>query len=69
MLILLTPVASLRPGEQVLVNFDGAVLENAGLGAFTLRGVARGEHVLQAAVVDADGNQVRLSNPVRFRRW
>ena len=55
----------LQSGHQVRVYFDGTPLEAAGL-SFQLQGVYRGEHNLQAEVVDEAGTVLIRSQPSRF---
>lgn len=67
--ILLTPMAALRSDERIVLYLDGNVVEGAEAGVFVLRDMARGEHSLQAMIVDGGGKTVRQSPVVRFRLW
>jgi hypothetical protein len=49
----------------VRAYFDGTLLESAGL-SFQLQEVYRGEHNLQAEVVDESGKVLIRSQPSRF---
>ena len=55
----------LQSGHRVQAYFDGTPLEAAGL-SFQLEGVYRGEHNLQAEVVDETGTVLIRSQPTRF---
>ena len=61
----LTP--GLRLGHRLGVYLDGT-LTNLGTGGpqFQLTDVVRGQHTLQAVVLDADGEEVLRSSPVTF---
>lgn len=56
---------SLQPGHRVRVYFDGEARDVSGT-QFTLEEVYRGEHNIQAEVVDANGNVMIRSQPTRF---
>ena len=56
---------ALQSGHRVRVYFDGTPQEVAGL-SFQLQEVYRGEHNLQAEVVDQAGNVLIRSQPSRF---
>jgi hypothetical protein len=56
---------ALRSGHRVQAYFDGTRLETAGL-SFQLQEVYRGEHNLQAEVVDETGRVLIRSQPSRF---
>ena len=55
----------LQSGHRVRVYYDGTPLESAGL-SFQLQGVYRGEHNLQAEVLDETGTVMIRSQPSRF---
>ena len=55
----------LQPGHQVRVYFDGTPQMVSGT-SFQLQEVWRGEHNLQAEVVDATGKLMIRSKPIRF---
>lgn len=67
--ILITPIAALRSGEQIVLYLDGNVVEGADIGVFVLRNIERGEHILQAVIMDVNGAVIRSSSTVRFRLW
>lgn len=56
---------ALRPGDQVRVYFDGTPQTVSGT-QFQLEEVWRGEHNLQAEVLDESGNLLIRSEPIRF---
>ena len=56
---------ALRPGHQVRVYFDGTP-QNVSGASFTLLEVYRGEHNLQAEVLDQSGKLMIRSRPSRF---
>ena len=56
---------ALQSGHRVRVYFDGAPQEITGL-SFQLQAVYRGEHNLQAEVVDQAGKVLIRSQPSRF---
>jgi hypothetical protein len=56
---------ALRPGDRVRVHFDGVPQEVPGL-QFELTEVWRGAHNLQAEIVNAQGEVMIRSEPVRF---
>lgn len=59
---------ALRRGDRIELYYDGNLVENLppGQTAFQLSEVWRGEHSLQAAIVDNDGRTVARSEPVIF---
>lgn len=59
----LTP--SLRPGHQLRVYYDGQPVRTSGT-SFQLEEVYRGEHNLQAEVLDEAGKVMIRSQPLRF---
>ena len=56
---------ALQSGHRVRAYFDGAPVEAGGL-SFQLQEVYRGEHNLQAEVIDATGKVMIRSQPSRF---
>ena len=56
---------ALRPGDQVRVYFDGQSRLVNGL-SFQLNNVFRGEHNIQAEIVDPGGALLARSQPSRF---
>lgn len=56
---------ALRPGDRVRVYFDGTPQTVSGT-QFQLEEVWRGEHNLQAEVLDEGGNLLIRSEPIRF---
>ncbi|MEE9141552.1 MAG: Ig-like domain-containing protein, partial [Gammaproteobacteria bacterium] len=58
----------LRRGDSVNVLYDGQKVQrlNSSPATFTLAEVFRGEHTLQAVVVDINGTEVKKCNTVTF---
>ncbi len=63
-------MALLDPGHTVrlLIDGDRAAPDSRDL-TFRLQGVERGEHTLQALVLDRRGHVVKRSQPVTFFMW
>ena len=63
-------MALLDPGHTIrlLIDGDRAAPDSRDL-TFRLQGVDRGEHTLQALVLDERGNVVSRSKPVTFFMW
>ena len=63
--------AALEParGEQVEVWLDGRLVARGPQTDFRLGGVERGEHTLQARLVDRKGRTLAVSQPVAFHLW
>ncbi|HXF67555.1 MAG TPA: hypothetical protein VNK67_12780 [Burkholderiales bacterium] len=68
--VAVTPADALDTGHRVRVTLDGRA-HGAPRHAlsFTLEGVERGEHTLQAELVDAGGRALAVSAPVKFYLW
>ena len=60
----LTP--RLRAGDRIALILDGTRASMAGVTAFRLSGVARGEHTLEAQVLDSGDSILISSAPVKF---
>ena len=56
---------ALRPADRLRVYFDGAMREVSSRN-FQLQEVYRGQHTIQAEIVDQDGNLMGRSLPNRF---
>ncbi len=63
-------MALLDPGHTIrlLIDGDRAAPDSRDL-TFRLQGVERGEHTLQALVLDRRGHVVKRSQPVTFFMW
>lgn len=62
--------AVLEKGQRVHILLDGApAVRDRARRNFVLRDVVRGEHSLQALLVDAKGNTLASSTPVTFYMW
>ncbi len=60
---------SLAPRDRIVVLLDGRPAARQAGTAVALSGVERGEHTLQALVVDANGATLATSQPVTFYMW
>ncbi len=67
--VALSPAPDLDAGDRIALLLDGqqAALQSAT--QFRLSGVVRGEHRLEARIVDGNGNTVIASAPVKFHLW
>lgn len=61
--------ATLPEALRIRVLLDGEVAAEGSGKEFRLRQVDRGSHELQAQIVDASGNVIERSEPVRFHLW
>jgi len=58
---------ALQSGHRIDAVLDGNYVNIGSRNLdFTLTDIVRGEHTLQAVIVDADGNELRRSTPVTF---
>jgi type IV secretory pathway protease TraF len=55
--------------ESVVIYLDGSVAAQGTATAYTLSGIDRGTHQLQAAMLDAGGATRASSAPVVFHMW
>jgi hypothetical protein len=63
-------VPELAPGDKVELLVDGAPAGPASASLdFALTGIPRGQHVLQARIIDASGNVGSVSPPDTFYVW
>lgn len=67
--VALSPAPDLDAGDRIVLLLDGqqAALQSAT--QFRLSAVVRGEHTLEARIVDRNGNTVIASAPVKFNLW
>lgn len=59
----------LARGQQIEVWLDGRLIARGPQTAFRLDGVERGEHMLQARLVDRNGRTLAASEQVTFHLW
>ena len=57
---------ALRDGHHLGVYLDGALTDRPGGSQFQVTGVVRGQHTLQAVVLDTFGTEILRSLPVTF---
>jgi hypothetical protein len=67
--IIVSPEPTMRPGDRVQLFLDGQAVPLRGGKGFTLEGIDRGTHQLQAQIVNANGEPVIESNRVTFHMW
>jgi hypothetical protein len=66
-IISLSPVPPLEEGDRIVLRVDEQIVVlPSGLTKFTLTGVPRGQHTLEAIIVDADGAPVAAAEGVTF---
>lgn len=59
--------AALAKGHTLNIAFDSRLLPITETGLeFSLAGIERGEHTIQASIVDTDGNEIIGSQPLKF---
>jgi hypothetical protein len=65
--ISLAPVPPLEEGDRIVLRVDEQIVVlPSGLTKFTLTGVPRGPHTVEAIIVDADGTPVAAADGVMF---
>ncbi len=57
---------ALQPGDKVQLKMDGKVVRTNATGEFELEYIERGEHRLQAQVVNAEGKVLRFSKSIKI---
>ena len=58
---------ALQPGHNIHIYIDGNKLDNdLSVTQFTLKGLNRGTHALEARIVDASGNPQMSTKPISF---
>lgn len=67
--VALAPAADFDAGDRILLLLDGQQAALQSTTQFRLSAVARGEHRLEARMVDRNGNTVLASAPVEFYVW
>jgi len=68
-LIVVDVQPDLEEGDEVVVLLDGDPIARAPETAFSVTGVERGEHAVEAHIVDAGGNTLATSDAVTFFVW
>lgn len=67
--VALSPELRSDVGDRIAVILDGRQAAVQAAAQFKLSGIARGEHTLEAQVVDGRGNILAASDPVKFHMW
>ena len=67
--VALSPAPDLDAGDRIALTLDGQQVALRSTTQFRLSAVVRGEHRLEARIVDRDGNTVIASAPVDFHLW
>jgi hypothetical protein len=67
--VAVSPALRARAGDRIALILDGRRISVRRATRFKLSGIARGEHSLEAQVVDSSGNALISSNPVKFYLW
>ncbi len=67
--IAVSPELDTRAGDRVALVVDGRRTSVQAATQFKLFGITRGEHILEAQIVDRSGNTVISSDPVKFHLW
>jgi len=57
---------ALAAGDRVVIEMNGRQVASGQGSSFSLEEVFRGSHTLRASIVDAQGNTLRVSEPVTF---
>lgn len=57
---------ALQPGMMVMITLDGRALEPTTASSVTVKEVDRGEHIVQAQLVDARNRRIATASPVTF---
>jgi len=64
-----SPELDAAAGDRIALILDGRTASVRAATRFKLTGVARGEHSLEARVLDSGGNVLISSGPVNFHMW
>ncbi len=67
--VAVSPALDKGAGDRIELILDGRRVSLQSAGQFKLSGIARGEHSLEARVVDGSGNLLISSSPVKFHMW
>lgn len=67
--VAVSPALRADAGDRIALILDGRRISVRRATHFKLSGIARGEHTLEAQVVDSSGNALIASNPVKFYLW
>lgn len=67
--VAVSPALRARAGDRIALILDGRQISVRSATRFQLSGITRGEHTLEAQVVDSGGNALISSNPLKFYLW
>ncbi len=67
--VAVSPALRTDAGDRIALILDGRQIAVRSATHFKLSGITRGEHSLEAQVVDSSGNALISSNPVKFHLW
>jgi len=67
--VAVSPALRADTGDQIVLLVDGQRTAAQSATRFNLSGIVRGEHTLEAQVVDGSGNTLISSKPVKFYMW
>lgn len=67
--VAVSPALRAEAGDQIVLLVDGHRTAAQSATHFNLSGIVRGEHTLEAQVVDGSGNALISSKPVKFYMW
>jgi hypothetical protein len=67
--VAVSPALRADAGDQIVLLVDGHRAATQNATRFNLSGIVRGEHTLEAQVVDSSGNALISSKPVKFYMW
>ena len=67
--VAVSPALRADAGDRIALILDGRRISVRRATHFKLSGITRGEHTLEAQVVDSSGNALISSNPVKFHLW
>ena len=67
--VAVSPAVRADAEDRIALILDGRRISVRRATHFKLSGITRGEHTLEAQVVDSSGNALISSNPVKFNMW
>jgi hypothetical protein len=67
--VVVSPALRAAAADQVVLLVDGHRAATQSATDFKLTGIVRGQHTLQAQVVDSSGKALIASKPVKFYMW
>jgi hypothetical protein len=67
--VAVSPALRTDAGDRIALILDGRRISVRRATHFKLSGITRGEHTLEAQVVDSGGNALISSNSVKFHLW